>query len=484
MKSGKHVLSWDSALLQSMVFYIALAVVLLPHYQYQINPDGVSYISIAQKYMHQAYRDAINAYWGPLLSWLLLPVLIVGVKPLLAAKLLSLAIGAVTVVQSNTLIKTLGIEGALGRVILFLIAAITASWALVVITPDLLFVCLALCYINTILDASYAERKYSGVLCGTLGAALYLTKSYGFVFFIVHFCLVNVLLYLRASGQRDRGRIARNAIFGIAAFAVLACCWAAVLSSKYGHVTIGTAGRYNHAVMRLYSPEHPMHYAGLFDPPNGTATSIWEDASYLNVRDWSMFDSRSAFEHQLAITRKNIVKIISFLHGFSYLSLASLVAAAVYVARKRRRIVADSVFYLVLSVIVLCLGYAVVLVESRYLWLCDLLIVIMGARMLALWFTSRSIHAGVRAALIAVFAVSFAVTPLVELYHFHDAGEDVRALSDTIDDLNIQGRIASNGNWGWSLYLAFFNGWQYSRRKGGARRGERSLACSTREQEG
>jgi len=36
---------FSNRLIQSIVFYVILAIFLVPHYQYLINPDGVSYIS-------------------------------------------------------------------------------------------------------------------------------------------------------------------------------------------------------------------------------------------------------------------------------------------------------------------------------------------------------------------------------------------------------------------------------------------------------
>ncbi|MHC4720172.1 MAG: hypothetical protein ACYSYT_06835, partial [Planctomycetota bacterium] len=53
---------------------------LVGHYRYQINPDGISYISVAQKYLAGDFAGAINGYWGPLYSWLLMPFLYFGIE--------------------------------------------------------------------------------------------------------------------------------------------------------------------------------------------------------------------------------------------------------------------------------------------------------------------------------------------------------------------------------------------------------------------
>jgi len=68
-------------LMMAMGSYLILGAILLNFYQYQINPDGISYISIAQKYLRGDYGNAVNGYWSPLFSWLLMPFLLLGCLP-------------------------------------------------------------------------------------------------------------------------------------------------------------------------------------------------------------------------------------------------------------------------------------------------------------------------------------------------------------------------------------------------------------------
>ena len=51
----------------------------------QLNPDGLAYIRIAQYYLNGQTALMISGYWGPLLSWLIVPWLLVFDDPLLAA---------------------------------------------------------------------------------------------------------------------------------------------------------------------------------------------------------------------------------------------------------------------------------------------------------------------------------------------------------------------------------------------------------------
>jgi len=86
----------DKKLVIILILYLVLGLTLLGYYQYQINPDGVGYIQTAWKYLSGDFYGAVNAYWGPLLSWLLIPFLYFNQNPdyaLYSAKILSLILG-------------------------------------------------------------------------------------------------------------------------------------------------------------------------------------------------------------------------------------------------------------------------------------------------------------------------------------------------------------------------------------------------------
>jgi hypothetical protein len=57
------------------LIYLLGALALLPGFRHEINPDGISYISIARRYLAGDLRGAVNGYWGPLFSWALVPFL-------------------------------------------------------------------------------------------------------------------------------------------------------------------------------------------------------------------------------------------------------------------------------------------------------------------------------------------------------------------------------------------------------------------------
>ena len=52
-----------------LIIYLLLFYSKFHLYQHQINPDALSYIGIAQKFSNGDFKDALNSYWPPMLSF-------------------------------------------------------------------------------------------------------------------------------------------------------------------------------------------------------------------------------------------------------------------------------------------------------------------------------------------------------------------------------------------------------------------------------
>src|SRR5205807_6536198 len=66
--------------------YILVSAILFPLFRYHLLPDSIAYIDIGLKYLHGDWPHAVNSFWGPLLSWLLVPFLALPLPPLIATK--------------------------------------------------------------------------------------------------------------------------------------------------------------------------------------------------------------------------------------------------------------------------------------------------------------------------------------------------------------------------------------------------------------
>jgi len=126
----RHPLTWI------LLAYTALGLGLLAAYQFQINPDGIAYLDIAEKYVRGDIWGAINAYWSPLISWLTAGLRLLGLPPQVAIKLVLLMSGGVALGGVWCLLgdcpmwmRAIATGGAI---------PLTVYYALHVITPDLL----------------------------------------------------------------------------------------------------------------------------------------------------------------------------------------------------------------------------------------------------------------------------------------------------------------------------------------------------------
>src|SRR5262249_20172676 len=154
-------------------------------YRHLINPDGISYIDIARQYLAGHWSQAVNEYWGPLFSWLLVPLLKFGLEPLVAAKIVNLVVGFGLLGGFFCLAKRyLALWLAIAMTVLVL--PVVFSWTLGgYITPDLLLTMLLVWYVYVVLSPRFEARPGLAVVAGLLAGLAYLAKSYSLPFFIL-----------------------------------------------------------------------------------------------------------------------------------------------------------------------------------------------------------------------------------------------------------------------------------------------------------
>ena len=183
-----------------LLIYSSLGLYLLNHYQYSIGLDGMSYVNISKLYLIGDFTNAMNGYWVPLFSWLLIPFLkIFGWTPdnaLYATRVLSLIIGFFTLIGIRLLSYNFEMDEKIRFSILGTITLFILFIALDQIQPDLLLLCFLVYYLNIMFNDKY-PNKYDGLLCGLLGGLAFLTKAYAFPFFLATFIIFNLLRYLK-----------------------------------------------------------------------------------------------------------------------------------------------------------------------------------------------------------------------------------------------------------------------------------------------
>jgi len=425
-----------------ILLMFTVGVLILDGYVYQVNPDGINYISIAEKYMCGDFYNAINGCWSPLFSWLLIPLLALGIPPLAASKFLSLFVALIALIGINSLSSRFDITRTFRYILLLCSIPILLYYAFIVIAPDLLLLTLLIFYLSLIFNKKHERKLWYGPACGVLGGLAYLAKAYAFPFFIIHFLIFSFIRY-RMSDQKPR--IIQNTVAGLVCFFLISGTWIFTLHYKYDVWTISTAGSYNHGLNAPNSKGHPMHYQGLLTPTNETAISAWEDPSYLTVEKWSAFEYPY---HQIGVIQRNLKQTINILAGFSVLFLA-----IIFLQFRQWRLLVTLALY--------AGGYCLIATCPRYLWICQILLLLMGVLALSRLFSKYRLLITVKALIAVILVFSFTCFPINDLIDNYNNGRNIYSLSQRLEQLDIHGRIASDKEWHTTLYLCYHLGLPY-----------------------
>jgi len=452
--------------------YLLVSLALLPGFLHAINADGISYISIARRYLGGDWHGAINAYWGPLFSWLLVPFLAFGIDALLAGKLLSIAIGLATIPGLYLLAARCHLSERLrlGALVSLLPALwlFTFQW----LTPDFLMVCVLVWYFGVIFGPGYLDGTRTAVVVGVLGALAYFSKAYGFYFFIAHLSLMTILLWLGAGGTVGRRRAVLRA-FGVAlvVFTLLSGGWIAALSVKYGHFTVSTSGR-NNNVLSALGVGNPLSVSSrsFRAPGDDSAISMWDDPSVVVSSARPRFSSSIIMRHGGHAMVQNLRLMAGMIQEYSPLAAVIIAGSVVYCVRRRLACLRPGGEALLLSSLLLYMaGYLPLIVESRYLFVCLVLLALLGARMIRHLEAWGVLAGRWRVVAGVILAVSIALPPARQTLVLHGNAEGVAVYELSMrlaHQTKLAGNIASNKNWNKTLFIAYHLGLRFFAVKG------------------
>ncbi|MHA2220133.1 MAG: hypothetical protein ACXACY_29980, partial [Candidatus Hodarchaeales archaeon] len=194
----------------------------------------------------------------------------------------------------------------------------------------------------------------------------------------------------------------------------------------------------------------PIFYEGFFEPPNETAHIIYEDPSFARGTTWSPLASRRSFQHFFKIFLKNIVESIRILDSFSRLSIVILIIYIVllFVHPVKKLFKNREVLYPLLTIMLYSGGYALFHFEARYLWIVNVLLLLMGGKVLTELFQSELFKKNtIRTILLIIFILSFTITPLKTSIEMttKNINQEMYILGTELNNrYEIKGNIASN----------------------------------------
>lgn len=367
----------------------------LPAYRFQINPDGIGYMAVAQHWLNGHWADAVNAYWSPLYSWLMVPLLACGFDPLLTTKLTSAIAGAIALAAAWRLGHHMGIRPELRAAACLAMIPFIVLYTLFVITPDLLVAAMILAYLATscsmVADPLPAptdhRRRWLAwinspfmrcALAGLMAGLCYLAKAYALPVVAGHLLLTGIARTIAARGRRLRAT-AQVAV-GLLVFAAIVGAWSAALTVKFGSFMTGSTGRYNYYLNGPKSNGQPMHRGRLFPPPNPSASTIWEDPTNYMPPAWNPLHSQAEWDHQVKLLNRNWSQLLDILRDMLPAWPIALAAGAMTMLAARRRECRVSALAVVAMTTAYPLGYLLLHVEERFIMLEPLLLILIGVQ--------------------------------------------------------------------------------------------------------
>lgn len=362
-----------------------------------LNPDGISYIQVARRLARFDLAGAVNGYWSPLMSWLLVPVIWLGGDPLRAIRighaiLVLIVVGGVGIAMAARTCRPTAWSRATQVLLLVALGCTIAPLALRLVTPDFLSgvaLVAALLMVDRYVDRPTPRLS---VVLGGLLAGVYFAKSAGFLVSGLVLAYLLARMLRRQRNERGTGSAVRRWLPVAVVFGVCVLPWIVAISAKYGRLTISTTGSYAWDLFGPTRPPHPIAVPGAVVATSGDdAVWAWDDPSGFRLPTWSV---REAPGYAVAHTLDNLGVATNLLTRLSPLVVLALVVLLLTWRRTSHHV-------LLAATVLMLAGYAVVLVEERYLYLVTVPIVVLA-------LVHRGVVAWTRrpaALLVAVFLV-------------------------------------------------------------------------------
>lgn len=434
-------------IIKVLIIYLAFFALIYPFLIHNINADSVSYLSISKKYASFYFSEAINTCWSPFYSWLIVPSIWIGFEPHLFARFLNLIISFFTLLMVEKFLIRFNIKENRRFYALLYLLFPTLFFTFYRLTPDYLLLLLTLIYVYISIGNDFLENAKSVLPASLIGAIMFLTKTYGMMFFIA---FQTFILILKIFNERTfNKKIFFNYILSLVLFFIMISPWVYLISEKNGSFTFSNAST---ITMRLVNPQlnFKQPNPGFVHPSDNLAVSYWDEPNLKNYPHWSPFDNFSNFKHFLSNIFKNIIKLLIFILAFYPL----VIPFSLLIFKKDYR--DDLSIKIFLAASIYGLGFTTFYVENRYIWPSYILFLILGLTFLNKIFIQK--------VKVKVVITSFLVLSIVSFVPFMIYGFNQQIkLNSTYHNaklmkkqFGISGNLASNNNWEYSLALSYF----------------------------
>lgn len=348
----------------SAIVFCLVVYFVYPLYQYNVDPDGTSYLTIAARYAAGDYVRAINGLWSPWACWLTALLMKAGINAIPASVIINSIGGVGFLYISDAIFKKFEFSVivrwlfGLSLVVFLVFAVFWQSF------NDLWQAFLLLSVLRIMMNNEYTQKPSLWILTGIIATVAYYAKAYSLPFFILNtFCCAGLL----SNGNRILW--AKMVVVPVAVLITGALPWVYALHTKYGMWGASTAGPLN---MAWYLVGHPYWKEGiniLVPPVYADTPYYWEDPYLVNGMLPKFTDSWYLFGKQILRVGYNCIMLVySMCEITVFMPLVAFYMLRNLMYRADFSMLSASAKVVYMSFLLLPLGYIMVHFESRYLW--------------------------------------------------------------------------------------------------------------------
>jgi hypothetical protein len=453
---------YNYRVLLSISLYVMLFGITLSLYRHHFDVDGLSSMMIAIRVANHDWFNSINGVWSPLNCWLAALVPGMGQDPVFAFKLINAFCSIGIIIVFHELIKQLVIAESSRKKNLLLgvsliLPVILLSHTHFQLSGDLLQLFIVLLYMLLVLSRNYFCSVPKNLSAGVLIALAYLSKSFNLPFLLATHLVVHFIAYFPTKKTRGISEFTKPLFLSLVTVLVIIAPWIYILYSKYNIFTFSTVKTYNfHWLLNDKSYLTLKSDNLLIPPPYPNSPTAWEDP-YLYYASFSgPFDSLQLFLHFLKNILHNFKMFLQSMTELSFLSFFVLLYYLMQIIRKKET--DFKMYVLVFMSSFAALGYMLIYIEARYIWLTGLLLLIAGVKLIT-EIAASFVPGKVYYLVCAIFLGSFLLTPVDNLQDMQHGGEDLEDTKTFLKANGITGNFTAvnfkSGEGSWCDKLAF-----------------------------
>jgi len=357
----------------ALFIYSAAVLLYITHNYHGICPDEAAYYNIALKYRDGHFKEALNAYWSPLLSWLMVPLSCIPAFAFYEIMIVNFFSGILIIYVARRFSRRHQLTPVAELFFLFTVVILSIFIQMPLFGADFLSTVAFVTYIFLVSSIRNEQHSYFYLLSAAGALFCAFGKSI-FIFYVLAHLLVLILFSLL---QKNKNRIYTfNLLKILFIFTAVIAIWTALLSWKYGRFIINSSAAYN---FTLFSPQGYLpHYgavSGLLEPPDQYSVIHWVDPTYYPIQKRAIFESKESLLFEWGILKYNLRLAYYAFSYFSYLKLGLLLFLFTPLLLKQQE-ERKQLFIYLLSPLAILAAYTLIFVEERYLIGCQFMIFI------------------------------------------------------------------------------------------------------------